>query len=294
MIDKQYLMSFLEPRNSWNNWSEVWGPTALLFGLGFSMFCNAFYGRNIGDVSCRYRVVFSPRRQAFGIWALIYTYFATSVFLQFLWSASNEIFPNAGIYANSLVTSAWVLAGAWVIFFARLQRLVLAALTLVAAAGLALASIVVQKGWDMSEASGGTRAMQVVALAVPNALFAGWLCVAAGLSVAIALEARGEPTLGRWELLECEEQSDTCAEVEGGREGGGEGADQDNRIGAALPLLCSAGVVAGVAVATRDPLLLLPAAWALLWQKRWCSASSAALAMLLVVGQVVVLVRMFI
>jgi hypothetical protein len=202
-----------------------------------------------------------------------------------LWSANHEEFPNADLQTNALVASAWFFAGIWVICFARLQRLVLAAVVLVAAAAAALSAIVVGDGWNMAGVQGGTRPVQIASIAAPNALFAGWLTVAASLSIGIALKARRAPRLARWEILMDGGDGGECSEE----------AEQDgpDGIATALPLLAGVSAAAAVGIATKDPVLLLPAAWALAWQRTWAIRATAAVAAVVTVGEVIVLVRIF-
>ena len=276
-------MAYLEPQEAWTNWRELFGSLLLLVSVSFSLLMNSFFGRSIGDVSCRYRVPFSPRREAFSIWALLYIWFLVSILVQFLWSANHDEFPNADLRVNALVASAWFLAGLWVVCFARLQRLALAAVVLVAAAAAALSAVVLGSGWDMAGVQGGTRSTQIASIAVPNALFAGWLAVAASLSIGIALKAGRAPRLARWEIL-----------MDGGD--GGECGEEDGQdgIAAVLPLLVGVSAAAAVAIATKDPLLLLPAAWALAWQRTWVRSATAAIATVVTSGEIVVLLRMFV
>lgn len=185
-------------------------------GVVVSLASNAAFGRRIGAISDQRALGITPRRGAFSIWGLIYPLLVVS-------AVSMRSRPAPPGVAAALGASL-ALSAAWVPLFAANTppSLVGAALALCGALGAAVAAVAFAGGPSL-------EAPAKIAVQAPAALYAGWLCCAAVLSIGIALKAYAL-ALPDWSLL-------------------------------ALAL----GVTL-LTVATRNPVLALPALWAIAWQ----------------------------
>ena len=201
----------------------------LSIGVAVSLLASALSGSfvrqsSIGSVSDERRLAITPRSGAFSIWAVIYTLLLSSAVYVYVEPIALEPAVLLGI--------AEVLTGVWVpLFLANTKTsLVAAAAVLVAAATAATVSVF--RIGPLSLAA--TQWTRTVAVSTSFALFAGWLCCAAVLSIGIALQVFDIAT-PQWILL----------------------------------LLT--GVVCALSVAARNPVLALPCLWALAWQTRQTS-----------------------
>tara|TARA_Y100000389_G_scaffold201265_4_gene243541 strand:- start:10195 stop:11112 length:918 start_codon:yes stop_codon:yes gene_type:complete len=214
------------------------------------------YGRSIGSVACAWRVSYSPRGPAFGIWCVIYLWTIASFGGQV---AHGYLAPTylATPSVNYLMAGAWAFVGAWGVTFGRGAKadqpgfIGLAAFMLVAASILALTAVAVEQSWRSGDP------WRIVGVGMPYALFAGWLSVAASVNVGIAVvAATREPdprcTRGRYRsynaLVE-EEQTSRAARSSW------------------VPLLV-ATFISGLAFLIPDPVLVVPAAWGIWFMRR--------------------------
>ena len=134
-----------------------------------------------------------------------------------------------------LVAAAEVLTAAWVPLFLANTRATLVSASIVLAAAAASA---VGAVFTSSMPWTASPWPCLVFVSGSFGLFAGWLCCAAVLGVGIALQAYGVET-PQWLLL-------------------------------GLSIL-----VAALTLASRNPILALPCAWALVWQEEWSLANAA-------------------
>jgi len=166
----------------------VVGPVGVLAALVVSVAFNAAYGRQLGDVTCRWRLPYSPDRRVFRIWTVIYLWFAFSAASQLAGAIERETYA-AQPWTNTMVAYSWVLCGAWTVFFSgaanadRAVGVALAAFVLASAAFCALGAVAVERSWH------APSAWRVLGVGVPYSLFAGWLCVAAVLNAGTAARA---------------------------------------------------------------------------------------------------------
>ena len=166
----------------------------LLAAVLMSIISNKWYGRGIGDVSCKYRLSFSPSSPAFGIWALIYAFaFFTALAQLYSYWANIEFFANKT--AINLYTASWVCATLWTPVFTADNKiaLIVAAALLVSTASLALSASIVQNGWARATVDDTLKPWFID---TAFSLLAGWATVAAVLSVGIAWKANdSEPDM---------------------------------------------------------------------------------------------------
>lgn len=199
---------------------------ALTLGVATSLAASLLSGvlssTSVGAVSDARRLATTPQSGAFSIWAVIYVLLSISALYAF--TQTVDLMPSL------LLASAEVLSGLWIpLFLANTKRsLVAAALVLVVAAACAVSAVALVG--PLATAQPWRR---LVSVHVSFALFAGWLLVAATLSVSIALRAVSDIETPRWSLL-----------------------------------VLSAGAAVSAA-ATRNPVLAAPCAWALVWQPQF-------------------------
>jgi hypothetical protein len=231
------------------------GPWFLLGGYLFGIALNV--NRRIGDVSCAWRLSYSPGPGAFGIWGVIYSWSLVSIVLQL---AHGYLAPSyIGVpQANYLEALAWAAAGVWGVTFGRGANysdipgyIGLAAFVLVAAALLALGAVSVEQSWRSD------NVWQMLGVGVPYALLAGWLVVAATVNIGIAIvSATRAPdercARGRWD----------------GEYGQRLRAQpiEPSRFSKWVPCLAAIGVSVA-AFLLPDPVLVLPVAWGI-WKMR--------------------------
>ena len=213
------------------------------------MFANWMWGRMIGDVACGWRLSWSPRGPAFGIWGVIYTWTFASVLFQFLTNMNDDFWYCPPVGANVLMAVAWVACSLWIWFFSLADSkdvkdgLGWAAILLVVAACCALSAVVWERSWWSREST------RILTVGVPYSLFAGWLVLAASLSVGTFIASqRREPD------YKCNDE-DSLREI---REYG-----NDRWIPLVLAL-AGAAFAAGLS----DPIVCVSITWGLFWVPR--------------------------
>ena len=230
----------------------VWWVAAVFGAAALSVLSNWRYGRNIGEISCTYELSYSPSRQAFGIWGLIYAACAATVAGQCItYAAGSPVF--ASDYGNAFYALAWLCAAFWTPTFTTNTPLshVCAAAMLCLCAACALAAVAIENAWQPC----GTWFRRLL-ISTPFALLGGWTLAATALSVGIAgrvLDAHPDPP---------------CAELD----------TPTYRNGLSLLSLPStwtrpahwlpvtlATTVAVTCAWTREPIVPLPLAWAIFW-----------------------------
>jgi hypothetical protein len=220
----------------------------LLLGLAatviLSVVSNGLYGRGIGDVSCKYRLDFSPSAPAFGIWALIYGGAVATATVQ-LTSSSSTTPVFAKKDSITLYALAWLFAALWTPVFTRQTglMLILAAALLCATAALSLSAAIIENGWeDPLETP-----LKPWLISAPISLLAGWTTVASALSIGIAYKANdNDPDVCEFYPRNMNILTSTA---------------NPGRIELA-PLLIAL-VVGAIALRVSDPILPMPVAWAI-------------------------------
>lgn len=271
-----FIESYFDPPDNWRNWEFGLGPGLLLLSIGWSLVANAWFGKNIGTVGRVYRIPWSPGRRAFGIWGLIYAWSFASVVFQLLFNLNDDIFYCAPFRVNGLVASAWVLAGLWVVLFSP-ERLRIAAIVLVAAAGCMLTAVILDRGWwpDDDEAGGKVAAARVLTVTVPNGLLGGWLLVAASLNLAYVVEAMvsqkpvaGVSTVTREQCRAMRYQQSIDDDEYNNANNNAAFKISWSNVKIWGPPAALSSVATTLAIALPDPLLALPAAWGIAWIRR--------------------------
>lgn len=227
---------------------EVPELLGLSAAIVLSVVSNGLYGRGIGDVSCKYRLAYSPSAPAFGIWALIYAgaITTTTVQLTSLSTASTLFAQKTSIILYAL---AWFCAALWTPVFTAQTRVtfVLAAALLCATAGFSLAAAIVDNAW----ADPTQNPLAPWIISAPFSLLAGWTAVASVLSIGIAYKANDdEPDV-------CEMYPRDINILTSQREPG---------AFEAAPVLV-ASVVGAVSIWIPDPILSIPVAWAIFYMR---------------------------
>lgn len=232
------------------------GPWWFLGGFVFGVALNV--NRMIGDVSCAWRVSYSPRGPAFGIWGVIYLWTFASIVLQLLHGYTAPTYIGEP-QSNYLIGGAWALTGVWGQTFGRGDDgdrpgfIGLAAFVLIASAMLALGAVGIEQSWRSQDV------WRTLGVGVPYSLFAGWLTVAATVNVGIAVMAVTTPPDPRCRRDAYGDRPyDRLLESEA----------VDTRA-------ASSWVPLGVAVAVSigsflfpDPVLVLPALWGIYFMQR--------------------------
>ena len=157
----------------------------LLCSFLVSAFLTWFYGRQIGDTSCKFSPpLFSPAPRAFGIWSVIYTFWILNIVMQL-----SDAFGKGNMVAdptsNVCIAASWMLAGLWVAVFSGGDRIrvTIASFILLASAGSALAASFLACDWSVLNYE------RMFTIGLPASLLAGWLCVASTLAIGIAVKA---------------------------------------------------------------------------------------------------------
>ena len=262
--------------------AQTEGAVLLLLGLSFAIGSSMLWG-DYGGVTCTRRLTYSPDRRAFGLaWFTIWSWMFVSIFAQLGGTALGWEDVRPSFVANVITGTAHALLAPWSYFFGasdapdHRRSFALAALTLTSSAtlaigGLAEAGVLRGPGRERSTA-------QFLLVAVPYALFAGWLCIAAALNVGIlALQAHRPHASAPRRALVVDEVPGTfdapprpCAP-----------RPRYSILTAAppgfetrVPLLLAVGV--GVfALAVPSPVLPVPAVWAVsnMYGSKWSRAA---------------------
>ena len=234
-----------------HGWEVAMGPWFVLGGFVLGITLNT--NRMIGDVACAWRLSYSPKGPAFGIWGVIYLWTLTSIILQLAHGYSAPTYIGEP-QSNYLMAFTWLLVGIWGVTFGRGAEddvpgfIGLSAFVLVAAAMLSLGAVGIEQSWR------SRNPWKMAGVGAPYALLAGWLCVAAAANVGIAIKAATTPpdprcTRGRYRRAWEEDPVDTSS-------------------GSAWVPLVLASTVSVGAFLIPDPVLTLPIAWAVWNMKR--------------------------
>jgi len=92
-------------------WQRAAGPMVFLIGMAVCVLSIWVTGNEIGEISCRFRLSYSPGNGAFAIWSVLFPWHFVSVFVQFLANFYPESLYSARFEANLLMGLAWVASG---------------------------------------------------------------------------------------------------------------------------------------------------------------------------------------
>ena len=251
MESLRWLEDAVAPRDKWKGWEEAVGPALLLLGCGASLLANWVWGRMIGDVACSWRLSYSPRGPAFFIWTVIYLWTFVSIALQFSFNMNQDMWYCASFATNALICVTWIACSLWIWFFSLADSknikdgLGWAAWLLIVAVVCALSAVC----WEQSWRSGSV--VRVLSVGVPFSLFAGWLLLAASLSLGVFLASETRPP-------------DRCPEDE---EDGELVQVRDPGMEVWVPPTLAVAIGA-FAIGLPDPVLPVPLLWGLVWVNR--------------------------
>jgi len=139
----------MEPADSLSRDYYV-GPLFTLACLLVSVASSSFFGRNIGEISCRYRLDYSPNGRAFGIWGIIYTGCVVVCVVEI-----TGLVPVLSSEVFFLWGGCWLFCSLWVPLFDDRRTCLLggALVSIGSGAGCALAGAAVAKAWVPSQSS---------------------------------------------------------------------------------------------------------------------------------------------
>lgn len=247
--------------NMWNSWERVGGPVLLLTGLGVCVIVLWITGNMVGDVSCSYRLSYSPGNGAFSIWGIIFPWFFVSVFFQLIYNFDMVSFYVAKFESNVMMCIAWISSGMWSFFFGLKDSpdpssgIGFATFFLVLAATSALTAVFVENGFQKTSSVG-----QILTVSIPFSIYASWLCVAASINIGIFVKSTSTTPL-------CE------------RNDNGEPIIPD-AVGfeTYVPILLSI-MISVVGISRQDFIVTLPLVWAIAFMKldAWKIASLVVL-----------------
>ena len=263
------------------------GSITVINGILLSLTSNSIFGRTIGEISCQWRVDFSPHRRTFAIWAVIYTLTFVSCMVQIGGGASQEL-PTLSWSTMYFWSSAWNTVTLWPPIFDRehAYNLGAASVVLIVVTVMACLAIVSERAWR-------ERSTVAILLTAPISLLAGWLMVASALNVAIAWKAAfADPA----DAIDCGPKTADMTE-RAYREKRRKILEDDYarraKVFSPVPVLLAV-LVSGVSVLLPDPLLVVPAMWAIVNQAFFPSWAYGLSLLLLVVAAVIAGLRAFV
>ena len=243
------------------------GPLFTLGCLAISIISSVRFGKNIGETSCRYRLEYSPAGRAFGIWGVIYGGCLVVCVLQL--SGTLPVLEQRVFYWWG---GCWVCCGLWVPLFDdeslwKLAGALVAIGTAAATAsiGTAVAGAWVPMAWDERQLS------VAPALVWPLGLLAGWLITATSLNIGILLEAMDPAANKTCVFVHPQTLGETDQQFNARRRRLIRERNAMAPAVVAFEVWVIAFVVAGATMVVRDPVLALPAIWAILNMKAFPS-----------------------
>lgn len=217
-----------------------------------SVISNLLYGRAVGNISCMYELKYSPSREAFAIWALIYATCALTIAGQYIMhDIGDPIFASDG--GNVFYALAWFCAAFWTPLFTTNTPFahLCASLVLCLCSAFAISATAFENAWG----PGGDERRRWI-ICMPFGLLGGWTLTAAALSAGIAWRAYDN------------EPDEPCTQLD----------NPNYRRGLRLlsrpstwthpphwlPIALAVSVAYSCAVA-REPIVPLPVAWGIFW-----------------------------
>ena len=254
---------------------DVVTPSLVLLALGLSLWSSARWRSNITTTACKYRSPASPKRRAFKIWFLIYGATVASCVAQLTGDLPVLRWPT-----NLLWALAWVGCAAWTPLYtpAPTARLHASVIVLLLAAAAAAVAATVEHAWRTKR-----HRLTRILIAAPVSLLASWLVVAAALSWLTYASARSHPvgdaecSTGRLEDARLRQRRLYSRRI-------------PRPPTSPVPLLLAV-MVTTFAGLIPDPVLVLPAAWAVLNQRTFPSRINCVALLLLAAGAAVGVAR---
>ena len=249
----------------------------LLSSVVWSAFTLGVWGRHIGESAARFRMPYQPDGRAFSIWWPLYV---TTVFVAIYGMPARVAVDKAALL---LWSGTWVLTGVWVLVFDNQRKLVLAALVLLAAFGTSYAALILQGAWS-------SQNVEQILVFAPLSLLSGWLLVASSVGVGSAL------TCARPQFGEVAAQREVDLRIYEDATRDALFARHKETTTAQLVAVVVLALVGGcVAFAVPDPVFVLPALWAVVFQRGFPRSCVLWVALaILVAGGVVATVRIFV
>jgi hypothetical protein len=240
------------------------GPLFTLACLLLSVASSSFFGMNIGETSCRYKLDYSPDSRAFGIWSIIYTGCVVVCVLELTGTVPvlrSDVFFWWG--------GCWVCCGLWVPLFNDENLWLLAGALVAIGSGAATASAgsAVAGAWVPVNGSLSIAP----ALTWPLSLLAGWLLTATSLNVGILLKAADPDSDKTCIFIPTQKVGESNRLFQARRRALIREANSLSPAVVAFEVWVVAFVVAAVTIVARDPVLALPAVWAIGNMKAWPS-----------------------
>jgi hypothetical protein len=246
----------MEETNSWVGWRLTAGPILNLTGMAICVIVIWITGNQVGDVSCRYRLSYSPKNGAFSIWGLIFAWSFASIFFQLIRGFNPETFYVARFESNMLMGVSWATSAAWVFFFGTTDSpnpengLGFAAFFLLLGSISSMFSVLWEQGYRSD-----AKLVQVLTVSIPFSLYAGWLIVAASINVGIFFKVSNANST---QPLTCVRDPENPSEPLI--------PDPESVFDLVLPIVLAC-VVSAVAITQMDFVLPLPLFWAICFMK---------------------------
>lgn len=238
------------------------GPLFTLACLLVSVASSAFFGMNIGETSCRYRLDYSPNGRAFGIWAVIYAGCVVVCVLEMtgiVQVLDFSVFLWWGV--------CWLCCGLWVPLFNDRSIWLLAGALVAIGSGAAAASVgvAVAGAWvPVGSTLGPTKVLSLApALVWPLGLLAGWLITATSLNVGILFKAADTEADKTCVFIPPQKPMESARQFRARRRALIREADARAPAVVAFEVWVVAFVVAVVTMVARDPVVAVPAIWAI-------------------------------
>lgn len=240
------------------------GPLFTLVCLLLSVISSAFFGINIGDTSCRYRLDYSPHARTFGIWTVIYggcvvvCIVHAAVGLNVL---SQSVFVWWGV--------CWLCCGAWVPLFDDVSLWLLSSSLVVLAAGAVAASLGTAAAEAWVPVASEPSEQHYVTLSVapllewPLSLLAGWLLTASALNFGIVLKAADPESSETCVLIPPQKPDETNRQFRARKRALIREANSAAPAAVAYEVWLLSYLVAIFSMLTRSPVLAIPPIWAI-------------------------------
>lgn len=265
------------------------GPVAVLCACTLSICTQRIWRRVLGEVTCRWRLPYDLDGAAFSIWIPVYTLTYASALAQLLALAWPDVFVVLDFNTNLGTASTWVHCACWVIFFdgETPKALWAAGAILSGGAATGVAALFTSHAWFEE------RQLATVLTTAPLALLTGWLLnatVIAWGTARLANSSQGEREACKRPARRAEQSWNVYMQLV--RAHYRDAAARAPKKLSWIPV----GVAAGMSVLAfllAEPILLVPTAWALGFQRSWPAPRYLFAMTLLLASGVLTLVRIF-
>ena len=237
------------------------GPLFTLACLLVSVASSSFFGVNIGETSCKHRLDYSPNGCAFGIWAVIYT----GCVVVCVWEMTGTVpVLNSSVFLWWGV--CWLCCGLWVpLFNDRSIWLLTGALVAIGSGAVAASvGVAVAGAWVPVGSRGAPEGLSFAPVLVwPLSLLAGWLITATSLNVGILFKAADPEAEKTCIFISPQKPMESGRQFQARRRALIREADARAPAVVAFEVWVVAFVVAAVTIVARDPVVAMPAIWAI-------------------------------